>query len=156
MKDTLPPHVINIVLNLISLPLWFWRHACFVFASQAYLYATCVRMCPRWCDQLNAKDVDIIKALFDVTPLPTFWWNHFDNITLKLNLEVQTHWKTSETTLQSFTKDNHADICLLLLFKNVNPLWSHWKFSALPMFFVPPLLCVTPLFFSVIFSVIFS
>ncbi len=51
------------------------------------------------------------------------------------------HWKS------------HWKFCLLLLSKNVNPLWPHWKCSALLISFVLSIFNVTLFFFSVWFSV---
>ncbi len=35
----------------------------------------------------------------------------------KSHWKVQPHWKTTETTLNSFTKDNHTEICCLIPLK---------------------------------------
>ncbi len=54
----------------------------------------------------------------------------------KSHRKVHPNWKTSETTLKCLTKDNHTEIFLPLLYKNVNLLLSHWKISTLLISFV--------------------
>ncbi len=44
---------------------------------------------------------------------------HYENMTLKITLKSPTTLKTSETTLKSFTKDNHTEIFNLITLKSV-------------------------------------
>ena len=71
----------------------------------------------------------------------------------KSHWNVQPHWNTSETTLKSFTKDNHSEILSLMTLKYVtycystelssyNPTETYWK-----IFSVTHILC--SLYFSV-------
>ncbi len=81
----------------------------------------------------------------------------------KSHWKVQPHWKTTETTLKSFTKDNYTEIFSLITLKYVcycyprmlilyNPTENFQRYSY-PLFSQFSALLW---FFSVIFSVIFS
>ena len=87
--------------------------------------------------QKNIKNPEKMWKKTNAREAETYFFSLFlalDVITmriwLKITLKIKPHWKTTETTLKNFTKDkhtdfflfNHAEICLLLLSKNVNAL----------------------------------
>ncbi len=67
---------------------------------------------------------------------------HYENMKLKSPTTVKNHWNRTEKIYERYSHWN----CLLLLSKNVNPLWYHWKFSTLLISFVLLIFIVTLVF----------